>query len=273
METALECEHIVRENGAVPATVGVVEGRLKVGLNEDEISRLAKSKGVAKCNLSNLAALCARGEWGATTVSTTLYAASAVGVRVFATGGIGGVHRNLQEHIDISADLAALSRWQCCVVSSGAKSILDVRSTREILETLGVPIIGYETDRFPLFFTAESDIAVDSRVDSPEEVAAVLTAQAQLGFSGGILCVQPVPGKLSIPREEIDRHLPLIEQEWHEKGDRDGRGLTPFILSRLSGLTGGRSLAANLALIRNNARLGALIAKALERAQHKRAEV
>jgi pseudouridine-5'-phosphate glycosidase len=181
---------------------------------------------------------------------------------VFATGGIGGVHRNLIERVDVSADLAALARYRCCVVSSGAKSILDVRSTRETLEALGVPIIGYQTDNFPLFFTAESDIAIDARADSPEEVAAIDRAHGALGFEGSVLCVQPVPAEHSLPREEVDRHLPLIEQEYADRGDADGRGLTPFVLGRLAALTGGRSLEANLALIRNNVRLAALIARA-----------
>ncbi|GAB4314275.1 MAG: pseudouridine-5'-phosphate glycosidase [Candidatus Sumerlaeia bacterium] len=263
-QTALECERLVREAGATPATVGVVEGRLKVGLNADEIGRLARARGVAKVNLSNLAAVCARGGWGATTVSATLFAADAAGIRVFATGGIGGVHRNLSERADVSADLGALARWRCIVVCSGAKSVLDVRSTRELLESLGVPVLGYRTDRFPLFFTPDSDIAVDARVESPEEAAAAAQAHWALGLPGSVLCAQPVAGEHALERAEVDRHLPLIEEEFARRGDPDGRGLTPFLLARLAALTGGRSLEANLALIRRNAALAAAIAKALE---------
>ncbi|MFH0795371.1 MAG: pseudouridine-5'-phosphate glycosidase [bacterium] len=264
LEVARECERLIKENGAAPATVGVVGGRLVVGLSDAEIERLAREPNVAKANLSNLAPVIAGGGLGATSVSTTIRAASLAGIKVFVTGGIGGVHRGFAESFDISSDLTALESHSVLVVSAGAKAILDVRATLEQLETRGVPVIGYKTDCFPLFYTVSSPYRVDGRVESPEEAARVFRCHRAIFPQRGMLLANPIPKSAEIPADEINAAIERAQSQIASAGLKHGREVTPFLLAEIERQTGGRSLAANLALIKNNAVLGALVARAIE---------
>ena len=261
--TALGLEAEVRAQGAVPATVAVMEGRIRVGLAESAIERLGCGREpVAKLSRRDLPIALARGELGATTVAATMIGARLAGIRVFATGGIGGVHRGAQDSFDISADLAELARTSVAVVCAGAKSILDLGLTRELLETLGIPVLGYGTGEFPAFYARTSGLAVDVRVDTPAEAARICRTKWQLGLEGGILVANPVPEAEAMDPAEIARAIERALVEAKASGIF-GKETTPYLLTRVKELTGGASLRANLALLRNNARLAGRIAVAL----------
>jgi len=263
LETSLECEEIIKKEGAIPATAGIVQGTLTLGLTVEDLEIFATRKDIVKTNLSNLSAVCGSGRWGATTVSATLYAANRAGAHVFVTGGIGGVHRGFPEKVDISSDLSALGRFPLLVVCSGIKSILDAPITLELLETLGIPILGYKTDSFPLFYTSRSSYPVDLRLDSPEQAKQIFKAHRSLGLGSGILVANPVPEKDGMGSEELECAMKQAEAEVSTNRTVKGRDVTPFFLQRLEQITGGRTLKANCSLIKNNCRLGARIALAL----------
>ena len=263
VETALRVEECVRENGAVPATIAVIGGRLKAGLSREEIEYLGKTgRGVAKASRRDLPALVARGADGATTVATTMIIAHMAGIRIFATGGIGGVHRGAETTMDISADLEELAQTPVMVVCAGAKAILDLGLTLEYLETKGVPVIGYGTDELPAFYTRKSGFGVDYRADSPEELAAMFRAQRALEYPGGMLVTNPIPEKYAMPKEVIDAAIEQALRECAEQGVH-GKETTPFLLARVVELTGGESLESNIRLVLNNAALAARTACAL----------
>lgn len=263
VETALMVEQAVRDCGAVPATIAVIGGRLKAGLSRDEIEYLGKTgRGVAKASRRDLPALVARGADGATTVTTTMIIARMAGIKVFATGGIGGVHRGAETTMDISADLEELARTPVMVVCAGAKSILDLGLTLEYLETKGVPVIGYGTDELPAFYTRQSGFGVDYRVDSPEELAAMFRAQRDLGYEGGMLVTNPIPEQYSMDKAVIDAAIEQALKECAEQGIH-GKETTPFLLAKVVELTGGESLESNIKLVLNNARVAAQTACAL----------
>ena len=257
VETALRVEQTIRDNGAVPATIAVIGGRLKAGLSRGEIEHLGKAgRAVAKASRRDLPALVARGADGATTVTTTMIIAHMAGIRIFATGGIGGVHRGAETTMDISADLEELARTPVMVVCAGAKSILDLGLTLEYLETKGVPVIGYGTDELPAFYTRKSGFSVDYRADSPEELAAMFRAQRDLGYRGGMLVTNPIPEQYAMDKEIIDAAIAQALRECEEKGVH-GKETTPFLLARVVELTGGESLESNIRLVLNNAALAA----------------
>ena len=263
VETALLVEQTLRDNGAVPATIAVIGGRLKAGLSKEEIEYLGKTgRGVAKASRRDLPALVARGADGATTVTTTMIIAHMAGIQVFATGGIGGVHRGAETTMDISADLEELAQTPVMVVCAGAKSILDLGLTLEYLETKGVPVIGYGTEELPAFYTRKSGFGVDYRVDSPEELAAMFAAQRDLGFKGGMLVTNPIPEEYAMPKDVIDAAIEQALRECREQGVH-GKETTPFLLARVVELTGGDSLESNIQLVLNNARVAARTAAAL----------
>ena len=262
VETALKVEQIIRENGAVPATIAVIGGLLKAGLSPEEIEYFGKKgRAIAKASRRDLAMLCARGEDGATTVTTTMIIAHMAGIKIFATGGIGGVHRGAQTTKDISADLEELAHTPVMVICAGAKSILDLGLTLEYLETHGVPVLGYGTKELPAFYTRHSGFGVDYEVDSPEELARAFKAQGDLGFTGGMLVTNPIPEEYSMPKDVIDAAIDRAIRECEEQGIR-GKDTTPFLLARVAELTGGDSLASNIQLVFNNARLAARTASA-----------
>ncbi|HET9516013.1 MAG TPA: pseudouridine-5'-phosphate glycosidase [Gemmatimonadales bacterium] len=255
-----ELESIVRAGGAVPATVAVLDGVMRVGLEEAELEVLARGSGVEKLSRRNLAAAVATGQTGATTVSATMLIARAAGIRVFATGGIGGVHRG--DRSDVSADLPELARTPMIVVCAGAKAILDLPATLEWLETWGVPVVGYQTSEFPAFFSRSSGLPLETRADSPAEVAAIARAAWRNGLTSAVLVTVPCPESVAVPRERIDHAVTEALRDAERAGIR-GRAVTPFLLKRVSELTGGESRAANLALLRNNAAIAAETAKSL----------
>jgi len=267
LEIARQMARVVRTRGAVPALIGVLDGRLIIGLSDDELQRLAAEPAPAKASASTLAAILHRGQAAGTTVSATVLACELCRpnpIRVFATGGIGGVHRNWTALPDISPDLHALSRHRVCVVSSGAKSILDLRATREALETLCVPVLGYRTERFPWFHHAGTDdLRVDARVESAEAAAALcVTHWTALDQAGAILLCQPVPEDAAVPAAQLDRLIALAMQD-AEAGQIRGAAVTPYLLERLSSSSDGRTLRANLALLLHNAQLAADVAAAM----------
>ena len=262
VETALAVEDDVRAHGAVPATVAVLDGRPTAGLDRDELTRLARSgRDVAKVSRRDLPILVARHGTGATTVAATMIIAALAGIRVFATGGIGGVHRGAETSFDISADLQELARTSVAVVCAGAKSVLDPGLTLEYLETHGVPVIGYRTDRLPAFYTRDSGLCVDARLDEPGEIAQVMKVKWTLGLDGGIVVANPIPEDSEISRARIDAATERALGEARAQGIT-GNALTPFLLARVNALTEGDSLRSNTALVRNNARLAAAIAVA-----------
>lgn len=253
VETALLVEKTIRDNGAVPATIAIIGGRLKAGLSPEEIEYLGKSgRKVAKVSRRDLAAIVARGADGATTVTTTMIIAHMAGIRVFATGGIGGVHRGAETTMDISADLEELANTPVMVVCAGAKSILDLGLTLEYLETKGVPVIGYGTDELPAFYTRRSGFGVDYRVDTPAQLAAMFKAQQELGMKGGMLVTNPIPEQYAMDKEVIDAAIDQAVRESREKGIH-GKETSPFLLARVVELTGGDSLESNIQLVLNNA--------------------
>ena len=262
VETALNVERIVRENGAVPATIAIIGGRLKAGLSPEEIEYFGKKgQAIAKASRRDLAVLCARGQDGATTVTTTMIIAHMAGIKIFATGGIGGVHRGAETTMDISADLEELGQTPVMVVCAGAKSILDLGLTLEYLETKGVPVIGYGTNELPAFYTRQSGFSVDYRIDTPEELAKAFKTQNDLGFPGGMLVTNPIPQEYAMPLETINAAIDQAIGECNKKGIH-GKETTPFLLARVAELTGGNSLASNIQLVYNNAKVAALTAAA-----------
>lgn len=259
IQTARTLEEIVRAEGAVPATIAILNGKIKIGITADELEVLGTSKQVTKVSRRDLPIVIARGEHGATTVAGTMYLAHMAGIRLFATGGIGGVHRGAEKSFDISADLTELELTNVGVVCAGAKAILDLPLTLEQLETLGVPVLGYQTDDFPAFYSRKSGLKVDQRVDTPEEFARILKTKWDLGLNGGVLITNPIPAKDEIPYEEIGGTIEAALQDAAARRIK-GKAITPFLLDELKVLTAGRSLAANIALVKNNAELAAKIA-------------
>ena len=263
VETALLVEQTVRENGAVPATIAVIGGRLKAGLSRDEIEYLGRTgPGVAKASRRDLPMLVAHGADGATTVATTMIVAHLAGIRVFATGGIGGVHRGAETTMDISADLEELAQTPVMVVCAGAKAILDLGLTLEYLETKGVPVIGYRTDELPAFYTRESGFGVDCRAESPEDLAAIFLAQRRLDYRGGMLVTNPIPEEFAMDRAVIDDAIGKALAAADAAGVK-GKNVTPFLLAKVVELTGGDSLESNIHLVLNNAALAARTAAAI----------
>ena len=264
LDTALRLAQAVREEGAVPAIIAVGRGRIQVGLGDDDLQRIAEAHDVAKISSRDIAAFVAKGKLGATTVAATMACAHLAGIRVFATGGIGGVHRGAESTFDISADLEELARTPVAVVSAGAKAILDLPKTLEYLETKGVPVVGYGTDTFPAFFSRSSGLALDLRCDTPDEVASLLRLQDRLGFARGTLIANPIALEHAVPEAEIEAALQRALSEAGSLGVT-GKAVTPYLLAALVELTGGRSLEANVALAEHNARVGARIAVAYAR--------
>ncbi len=262
VETAGRVEQAVRDGGAVPATIAVLRGRLHIGLTEEELSELGQARGVAKLSRADLAACLASGGTGATTVAATMIAARLAGIAVFATGGIGGVHRGAETSFDISADLQELAQTPVTVVAAGAKAILDLHKTYEVLETLGVPVIAVGQDVLPAFWSARSDLAAPLRMDRADQIAASHLMRAALGLPGGQLVANPVPAADEIPQEILAPHIDRALAEAAAQGIA-AKAVTPFLLQRLFDLTGGQSLSANIALVLNNAWLAAGIARAI----------
>ena len=263
--TAREVEALIRARGAVPATIVVLGGRIRVGLDGETLDRLGQAKGVMKLSRADLPFAVAQRRDGSTTVAATMICAALAGIEVFATGGIGGVHRGVEATLDISADLDELGRTPVAVVCAGAKALLDLPRTLEYLETRGVPVIGYGTDDFPAFWSRASGLPAPLRLDTPQAIADLIRAKRDLGLEGGVLVANPVPAADEIPAHEIAAHVDAAVAEAATQGVT-GKAVTPFILTRMLALTDGRSLGTNIALIRNNAALAAEIALALSRA-------
>lgn len=262
-ETALKVEEIIRAEGAVPATMAIIGGRLKIGCTPDDIEYLGK-KGLAvnKTSRRDLPILVAKKEDGATTVATTMILAAMAGIKVFATGGVGGVHRGAETTMDISADLEELAMTPVMVVCAGAKSILDLGLTLEYLETKGVPVIGYGTKELPAFYTSKSGFGVDYELDTPEEIAEAFYVKQQLNMKGGMLVTNPIPTEFEMPPAVINKAIDQAVKEANEQGIK-GKKITPFLLDRIQQITGGDSLNSNIQLVFNNARLAARTAVAL----------
>lgn len=259
LKTARRLEAIVREGHAVPATVGLIDGKVRIGLSGPELERFAREDGIAKVSRRDLGPVLAGPQPGATTVAATMACAALAGIRVVATGGIGGVHRGGESSLDVSADLRELARSPLAVVCAGAKSILDLPRTLEVLETLGVPVVGYGTDEFPAFFARGAGLRLAARADSPEAAAAIMRAHWGLGLGGGLLVANPVPATAALDPGALDGWLRAALAEAAAAG-LAGPAVTPFLLDRLAHLSGGRTLETNVALLENNARLGAAIA-------------
>lgn len=263
VETALLVEKTVRENGAVPATIAIIGGRLKAGLTQDEINYLGqKGTEIAKASRRDLPVLTAMGKDGATTVASTMIIAAMAGIEIFATGGIGGVHRGAEKTMDISADLEELASAPVLVVCAGAKSILDLGLTLEYLETKGVPVIGYQTKELPAFYTRKSGFKVDARVENPQELASIWNVKRELNLKGGLLAVNPIPEEYSMDPELINNAIDSAVKEADKLGIK-GKELTPFLLAKIKDITGGDSLKSNIQLVLNNAALAAKTALAL----------
>lgn len=258
---AREVEQIVRDGGAVPATIAILDGRPMVGLSDDELEIFGRDTAIRKVSVRDIPHVMATGVHGATTVASTMKLAALAGIRVFVTGGLGGVHRGAESSMDVSADLTELSRTEVLVISAGVKSILDIGRTLEVLETLGVPVVGYGTDEFPSFFSRSSGLGVPMRLDTPEEVARLMQASFGLGLGRGISVANPVPAADEMSRDEIDGVIERAVAECDERGIT-GKDITPFLLGRIIELSDGRSLETNLALVRHNARVGTEIAVA-----------
>lgn len=262
LTAAYRCEAAIRLQGAKPATIAILAGMAKVGCSSDEIDDLGIRDDILKTNLSNLSAIMAQGRWGATTVSTTMHLAALAKLKVFSTGGIGGVHRDAEKSFDISSDLLALSRYPLIVVAAGAKSILDLPRTVEVLETLGVPVIGYNTDELPAFYSRKSGIKLDIVAQEPADVARIAKEHWQLGLGTGILVVNPIAEHHEIPAQEMEEiYKTAIEEAAHKQ--ITGKAVTPYLLSKLGSLTNGRTITSNIALLENNARVAGAIAVAL----------
>ena len=262
-ETALKVEKIIRDNGAVPATIAIINGKLKVGLSESEIEFLGKEGSkIIKVSRRDLAYIVANKLNGATTVATTMIIAELAGVRVFATGGIGGAHRGAETTMDISADLEELSNTNVAVVCAGAKSILDLGLTLEYLETHGVPVLGYQTKQLPAFYTRESGFELDYRIDTPEEIAKIITTKWELGLEGGVVIANPIPEEYSMDYNLITESIKNAVKEAEKNGIK-GKETTPFLLGEIKEITKGASLEANIQLVYNNAKLASKIASSM----------
>ena len=261
-ETASLLESIIRKKGAIPATIAILGGKIHIGLDQEQLLYLSQATQVVKASRRDLAFVISQRMDAATTVASTMICASMAGIRIFATGGIGGVHRDAQQSMDISADLQEFKKSPVAVVSAGAKAILDLELTLEYLETMGIAVIGYQCDEFPAFYSRNSGIKIPMRLDSPEEIASVLFYQSTLGLSQGSLIANPVPSAFSMPSQLIQ---PAIEQALTEAANRGirGKSLTPFLLKRIATLTDGKSLFSNIELVKNNVALAADIALAL----------
>lgn len=259
IETAQKVEDVVRSEGATPATIAIMDGILKVGLTQEEMSALGQRKGVMKTSRRDLPFVVAQKAWGSTTVATTMIIAEMAGIKVFATGGIGGVHRGAEQTMDISADLQELANTSVAVVSAGAKAILDLGLTLEYLETMGVPVIGYKTDEFPAFYSRISGFKTPLTCQSEQEIAALLSAKWDMGLKGGVLIANPIPEEFSIPNEEMEKAISQALQMAEAQGIK-GKDTTPFLLAAIKEITRGKSLEANIQLILNNARLAARVA-------------
>ncbi|TAL65096.1 MAG: pseudouridine-5'-phosphate glycosidase [Legionella sp.] len=259
LTTAQEVENIIRTQGVVPATIALFQGKIHIGLSTPIMEQLAASKDVVKASRRDLAYVLTRKQTASTTVSATMFCAHLAKISLFVTGGIGGVHQKVSESFDISADLMELARTPVTVICAGAKSILDLPKTLEVLETQGVPVIGYGTDEFPAFFSRSSGIPMLHRLDTPEEVAEFMYFQRSLNLENGIVIANPIPHESEMTDEEI---MPIIQQAHREARHLSGQALTPFLLKRITELSSGRSLEANIGLIKNNAHLGAAVALA-----------
>lgn len=262
LEVAREVENIIRECGAVPATIAIIKGKIKIGLSREEMELLATSEKVIKASRRDLSIIIANKLTASTTVSATMVAAHLAGIEVFVTGGIGGAHRGAEKTFDVSADLQELGRTPVAVVCAGAKAILDLSLTLEYLETMGVPVIGFRTDEFPAFYCRESGLKVDYTVNDEVEAAKVIKTQWSLGLKGGIVIANPIPEKFALPKDYMDRIIEESLKEAEKTGIK-GKVLTPFLLNRINELSEGKSLKANIELIKNNACVGAKIARAL----------
>lgn len=261
IETALEIEDIIRENGAVPATIGIIDGKIKVGLTKDEVKFLGESKEVIKVSRRDLPIVLAEKKHGATTVAGTMIAADLAGIKIFVTGGVGGVHRGAEKSFDISADLDELKQTSVAVIAAGAKSILDLGLTLEKLESFGVPVLGYQTEELPAFYSRHSGFKCDYKLENPEHTADILRAKWELGLEGGVLIANPVPKADEIEYSVINEKIEQALAEAEEKSI-SGKELTPFLLDRIKEITDGKSLETNISLVRNNAVVGAKIAAA-----------
>ncbi|TDK39636.1 pseudouridine-5'-phosphate glycosidase [Rhizobium deserti] len=261
LETALGVEAVVRDNGAVPATIAVIDGELRAGLERHELETLAQAKGVVKASGRDLAVAMVRRQTAGTTVSATMLLADLAGIEIFATGGVGGVHRGAEQTFDISADLTELGRTRTAVVCAGVKSILDISKTLEFLETQRVPVIAFGTEDFPAFFTRQSGYKADHRLDSPEEIARAMHLHHQLGTGTGLLIANPIPQEAALTPDFIDGTIADAVREAEERGI-SRKELTPFLLGRINELSKGESLKANIELVRNNAKLAAQMAVA-----------
>jgi pseudouridylate synthase len=262
VETALKVEKIIRDHGAIPATIAILNGRLKVGLSSDEIEMLGKARDVVKASRRDIPFIIAKGLNGATTVASTMILADLAGIRVFATGGIGGVHRGAETSFDISADLIELAQTNVAVVCAGAKSILDIGLTLEYLETHGVPVVGYQTDELPAFYTSKSGFAVDYRVENPDVLALAIKAKWDLNLKGGLIVANPIPKAYEMDSKVIDQAISEALKQQLAAGIK-GKESTPFLLAKVKELTGGDSLDSNIQLVYNNAKVGAQLAVAL----------
>ncbi|MGB8953789.1 MAG: pseudouridine-5'-phosphate glycosidase [Tumebacillaceae bacterium] len=261
VQTAREVEAIIREQGAIPATIGIIDGRIKIGLSHDELESFGQAENVLKVSRRDLPYVIAAKTHGATTVAATMICAKLAGISVFVTGGLGGVHREGEVTMDISADLTELAQTDVAVVCAGAKSILDLGRTLEYLETQGVPVLGYQSDDFPAFYTRSSGYGVDYRLNTPEEVALFLKTKWDLGLHGGTVIANPVPEDHALDHDEIEMHIERALAEAKAQGIK-GKEATPFLLAKMKEITGGKSLETNIALIKHNAFVGAQIAKA-----------
>lgn len=266
VETALNVEKIIRDHGAVPATIAILNGRLKVGLSRDEIEMLGKAGDVVKASRRDIPFIIAKGLNGATTVASTMILADLAGIRVFATGGVGGVHRGAETSFDISADLIELAQTNVAVICAGAKSILDIGLTLEYLETHGVPVVGYQTDELPAFYTSKSGFPVDYRVDSPQELALAIKAKWDLNLQGGLIVANPIPAAFEMDPNVINQAIAEAIRQQFAAGVK-GKESTPFLLAKVKELTGGDSLDSNIQLVYNNAKVGAQLAVALSKLQ------
>ncbi|MCV0429051.1 MAG: pseudouridine-5'-phosphate glycosidase [Roseibium sp.] len=262
VETARQVESDIRAEGAVPATIALMDGKVMVGLSDADLDRLAQAENVMKCSRADLTFAIATGQYGATTVAATMMAAHLAGVKVFATGGIGGVHKGAEESFDISADLDELGRTPVCVVSAGAKALLDIPKTLEVLETKGVPVIAYATEELPAFWSRESGLDAPYSLNSAEEIGSLLKMRENFAGHGGVLIANPVPEADQIPRAEMNGYIDAAIRKAETEGVK-GKDVTPFVLGAILELTDGRSLDTNIALVRNNARLAARIAAEL----------
>ena len=260
VQTALKVEKTIRDSGAIPATIGIIDGEPIVGMTPEEIEEFGKRKGILKASRLDLPVIYAKKLWAATTVAATMIIAAQAGIEVFVTGGIGGVHRGASETMDISADLQELAKTNVTVICAGAKAILDLPLTMEYLETMGVPVLGYQTEELPAFYTRESGLKVNYRVDSPKEIALIMKEKKANNLNGGILVTNPIPKEYALDKSAIDFAIEKALAEANKQGVK-GKAVTPFLLKTIVELTDGESLESNIKLVLNNAVLGAKIAK------------